>query len=48
MKALFRRTYDHYEWVDFIIASDSYDKLKNYCIEKCADYPLISEQEYNE
>ena len=48
MKALFNRTYDYYEWDNFVLASESYDKLKEYHAEKYSDIPLISDDEYDE
>ena len=48
MKALFYRTYDYYEWDEFVLASESYDKLKEYYTENDSDTPLILEEEYDE
>jgi hypothetical protein len=48
MKALFHRTYDYYELDNFVLASESYDKLKEYHTENYSDTPLISEEEYDE
>ena len=46
MKALFYRTYDWYEWDDFVVASESEEKLKNYYFENCdTDLPLIPESD---
>ena len=48
MKALFHRTYAYYEWDNFVLASESYDKLKEYHAENHPDIPLISDDEYDE
>lgn len=49
MFGLFKRTYDWYEWNDFIVASASKDKLiKKYNDEFKNDYPLIDEAKYYE
>lgn len=49
MKALFCRSYDYHEWNDFVVASESEEKLKEYYRKIDTSLPLISadeEQEY--
>ena len=47
MYALFKRTYDYYEWDNFIVASDNINKLKDYYQNLKDDEPLIDECEYD-